>query len=308
MRWLLLLVPVLMTWAAPARAWGDSGHMTVCQIAYLNLTPVARSEVDRLIAVDSRFHTFASACTAPDHPHTRGPEHFVNYPRTRLTVTGPSCGLAATCVIGAIHADLVVLTSAKPLEAREKALRYVGHWLGDVHQPLHVSYADDRGGNLITALGPCSADNLHSAWDTCVIDTMLIQNGARAPSRMPQPPPALNDDERAAGIEELAAQLNGEITSAERHDWTLEGRSWRWAAESYALTLRLETQYCERKSGACWYDKTERSYSGGPKKRVDVKETYLTAAAVLVRQRLKQAGVRLADVLNAAFDPAYHRP
>ena len=41
--------------------------------------------------------------------------------------------------------------------------------IGDIHQPLHVSFADDRGGNFIREAGPC-VNSLHTVWDTCIIE------------------------------------------------------------------------------------------------------------------------------------------
>ena len=48
------------------------------------------------------------------------------------------------------------------------ALKFLGHWVGDLHQPLHVSFEDDRGGNEIAVHGECSG-KLHGAWDTCLV-------------------------------------------------------------------------------------------------------------------------------------------
>src|SRR5256885_3456034 len=82
----------------PAHAWGSTGHRTVCEIAYLNLTPTARAEVDRLLQgrpaalmPDARNAEFGWACTYPDRPVTGGPprrgdEHFINYARDTAEV------------------------------------------------------------------------------------------------------------------------------------------------------------------------------------------------------------------------------
>ena len=58
-----------------AFALGDVGHRVICQIAYEELKPEIRARVDALVAIDPKFRTFADACTAPDHPHIRSPEH-----------------------------------------------------------------------------------------------------------------------------------------------------------------------------------------------------------------------------------------
>src|SRR5258708_17221771 len=49
-----------------------------------------------------------------------------------------------------------------------ESLKFLGHWVGDIHQPLHVSFEDDRGGNSILVSGLCGS-NLHAAWDTCLV-------------------------------------------------------------------------------------------------------------------------------------------
>jgi hypothetical protein len=54
---------------------------------------------------------------------------------------------------------------------RLAALKCLGHWVGDVHQPLHLSVKDDRGGNAIEEQGPC-AENLPAVWHTCIIERM----------------------------------------------------------------------------------------------------------------------------------------
>ena len=55
-------------------------------------------------------------------------------------------------------------SSATEQETLE-ALKYLGHWVGDVHQPLHVSFEDDRGGNEIGVSGGVCSHNLHAVWD-----------------------------------------------------------------------------------------------------------------------------------------------
>jgi S1/P1 Nuclease len=47
------------------------------------------------------------------------------------------------------------------------ALKFLGHWVGDVHQPLHVSFEDDRGGNGVKVSGVLCGGKLHGVWDSC---------------------------------------------------------------------------------------------------------------------------------------------
>ena len=108
MRMLVLLAVLLYGgFGSPsAFAWGDVGHRVICQIAYEELKPEIRARVDALVAIDPKFRTFADACTAPDHPHIRSPEHYVDLPRSAkgIEVAHP-CPVADRCVISAILND-----------------------------------------------------------------------------------------------------------------------------------------------------------------------------------------------------------
>jgi len=163
-----LAVPLLLSGGA-AQAWGAEGHRLVASVAEQGLSPAARAEVQRLLALEPGS-TLASISTwADEHrsPQT-GPWHYVNFPRDG------GCSYErerdcedGTCVVGAIERQVELLKNAKaPDEARLKALKYVVHLVADVHQPLHAGYADDRGGNSYQVQGFGRGSNLHSLWDS----------------------------------------------------------------------------------------------------------------------------------------------
>jgi len=135
------------------------------QIAMRLVQPNTRAEIQKLISTDERFTSFSDACTWPDHPRQRASEHFVNLPRDSDGLHAEACPGASACVVTAIKKDFEVLSSASASQAQKLAsLKFLGHWVGDIHQPLHVSFEDDRGGNSVLVTGLCDA-NLHSAWD-----------------------------------------------------------------------------------------------------------------------------------------------
>jgi hypothetical protein len=293
MRWFVVsALAVLCSLALPSsavHAWGQGGHYTVCEIGYLNLTPAAKAEVDRLVALDGRFATFTETCTFPDNPVARASEHYANYRRIDRRITRAACPGGRPCVISALTGDLALLRSATATDPEKaKAILFIGHWFGDLHQPLHISFADDRGGNSIGESGPCSG-SLHSVWDTCVIERKIFTGAGTRLQRA-----------RAA-----AAMLNAGVTPGQRHNW-VRSQPWQWANESYQVTLRAGTGYCIRKAGACWYSASKQAFATGDPQRVQlVDDAYLDAARPIVEERLKRAGVRLADALNRSFDPAY---
>ena len=157
-----------------AFAWGDIGHRVICQIAYEELKPEIKARVDALVAIDPKFRTFADGCTWPDvFPRQRPPEHYVDLPRSAkgIEVAHP-CPVADRCVISAILNDTRDLALSLDVSDQLRLLKSLGHWVGDVHQPLHVSFDDDRGGNLVAIAGPCKA-NLHATWDNCIIEKKI---------------------------------------------------------------------------------------------------------------------------------------
>jgi hypothetical protein len=109
----------------------------------------------------------------PDRPRRRAPEHFVNLPRNATALGDDGCPLAEKCAVTAIEDDFAVLASSDATdEEKLEALKFLGHWVGDIHQPLHVSFEDDRGGNSVSAQGS-SCDNLHAVWDRCIVEERL---------------------------------------------------------------------------------------------------------------------------------------
>src|SRR5262245_34604773 len=206
-------------WASNAWSWGDVGHKIVCEIASHELTDKARAEVQRLIATDpEQFPSFADACIWPDHPKKRRVEHFINVPRNFTTFTSNTCPPGDPCLLSAIEGDLAVLTGGGDDEAKLASLKFLGHWVGDIHQPLHVSFSDDLGGNKIKDTGPCKNNlhilNLHAVWDVCIIEQTLGNNPR-----------------------DIGAMLQEEITDAERARWQGPvSEAHTWANESLVVT------------------------------------------------------------------------
>ena len=268
--------------APQAFAWTDAGHKIVCQLAYLELTPAAKSKVDALIAADPKFHTFAAACTWPDmFPPQRPAEHFLNVPRGAKKIDpGNLCPAADRCVASAILNDTRELASAKDAKERLRLLKSLGHWVADIHQPLHVSFEDDKGANFVDATGLCSG-SLHLAWDMCIIEKRI------------------GTDETA-----VAAALEREVTDADRKAWAPPGLDAAavaaWANESLAIAESPAVQYCVPHGDSCWYSPDARQFSKD-KRKVEITSRYLDEEAPIVRERLKRAGIRLGATLNSVF-------
>jgi hypothetical protein len=148
------------------------------------------------------------------------------------------------------------------------ALKFLEHFVGDLHQPLHAADHNDRGGNQVPVLyGKRTVpDNLHSYWDR-----NLVQR--------------LGKDPKAVG-----AILNKRITKTRAGEWS-KGTPTDWAKESFDAAKSVAYNFTGEKQ---FIDD-----HGGKGERLDVK--YNNRALPVVRERLSKGGIRLATVLNDAL-------
>lgn len=292
----ILLVVVFAALSQQASAWGKYGHVTICEIAYRQMTPAARTELNRLLVEHGEYTSFNRACLEADRfPRTLPAAHFANYSRETTAITDDSCEGALRCVISEIASDFEKLSDTSLTDReRGEAMILLGHWVGDIHQPLHISYEDDRGGNSIKKRGRCSADNLHSVWDNCIVEDRVLPGNALA---------------RALGWRTFtrayraADRLEPMITEEQFADWT-SSEVFGWAAESYQIATQPEVGYCHMRSGACWYDTQNKTLDEGEEQKViQMDDEYLDQFQGIVETRLMMAGARLADLLNEALDP-----
>lgn len=263
-----------------AFAWGETGHRALCQIAYEELLPEARQELDRLLALDSDFDNFADSCLFADTPERiRWQDHFVNLPRSTRAVTTADCPMAESCALSAIHADFLVLLDPLTSDTEKLlALKLLGHWVGDVHQPMHVSFQDDRGANSNHVDPDNENASLHGVWDYRII--------------------ARNFGEDYV---EIAASLRAEITEQQRAAWKHDSPI-EWVNESFQITISPAARYCVQKQGACWYSSDNMMLDQGEEWRnLNIADDYLQLHAATVQLRLQQAGIRLAQLLNQSL-------
>ena len=171
-----------------AQAWGWDGHRLVCAMAQAKLTPEARIMVDTLLvegeALKGGQVSFAESCLWPDdvkYSNHKGTyeQHFINVPDEALTVDLLRDCAALNCIATGIQKALTYL-SRPAGSGREKArsaaaLRFLGHFVGDLHQPLHIGNASDWGGNKITVQWQGKETNLHALWDYGMLESMGIK-------------------------------------------------------------------------------------------------------------------------------------
>ena len=164
---------VLARESLPAAAgWWDMGHRIVARLAQLRLTPHTRDAVRDILGGQSLADASVWADNIRNYRHDADQLHYVNIPLAATGYDSVRQCPAGRCVIAAIEHDRMVLAdSAATPQDRAEALRFLIHFMGDLHQPLHVADDGDRGGNLrpVTLLG--HPTNLHQVWDGELIDS-----------------------------------------------------------------------------------------------------------------------------------------
>jgi S1/P1 Nuclease len=167
---LTIIVSVLS--ATPAYPWGSKGHEIIAAIAETQLTDAARKRIKELLPQGTML---AEASTWPDKAGRQIPDmdayHFVNFPKDANTYDQQRDCKLRNCVIEAIAWYVQVLKSPDaPRNEKRIALRFVAHLVGDIHQPLHAGFAEDRGGNGVGVRFDGRKENLHSLWDTGLVE------------------------------------------------------------------------------------------------------------------------------------------
>ena len=175
------IIAALTVAAASAGAWSDAGHGAIVYLAYKHLTPEVRAKVDALlkVGVEEKYVPLEMASIWADETRNdeNGPWHYINvhFRTDGKPVTNQAL---EENVVWAIEKFTKQLADAASTEAqRAEALRYVLHFVGDAHQPLHNVARDtartpngDRGGNDF-AINPGNVlpswnTNLHRVWDS----------------------------------------------------------------------------------------------------------------------------------------------
>lgn len=271
---------VVMTPAATA--WGPEGHAIVADIAQAHLSPRAAATVEALLKLEGHDRLDQVSSWADGNrkqrPHTGG-WHYVDIPlQASAYVAARDCH-QGDCVVDRITTFTHVLADPNQLpEARLEALKWVVHFVGDIHQPMHAEDNDDKGGNTVQLQFFGKGTNLHAVWDGGVLRHALDLT----------PGPNYTFDH--AVVQADAETLDARISAAQRATWApadllphLQGQVIGWADESHLLAQQVAYAHLDGRNRPGW------------------SQRYQDVAWPVVQTRLEQAGVRLAAVLNEAL-------
>lgn len=176
---LALAMAATLAASSSARAWGRLGHRAAALLTASRLTPNAKAAILDLLEPGE---SLADASTWADEVRRErketGPWHYVNVPITESKYDPKFCP-AEGCVVSAIrkHRDKLADANAPKVERRE-ALRFLVHFVQDMHQPLHVGHRGDRGGNDLQVQFFGKGSNLHRVWDSGLLERQATGEAA----------------------------------------------------------------------------------------------------------------------------------
>jgi len=171
----IFFLAVALLIAEPVFSWGVTGHRTIAEIAQQHLTKRARKELQKLtgretLAWWSNWPDFIKSDSTWNHA---SPWHYVDLPghmekQKFIEDLKKLPGKNLYTQIQAMVAELK--NSSLPAEQRRVALYFLIHLVGDLHQPLHVGRDEDAGGNKIVVYWFDKKTNLHTLWDSMLIE------------------------------------------------------------------------------------------------------------------------------------------
>jgi hypothetical protein len=258
-RLIALLTVALIAWTPALSAWGSTGHRSIALVAERHLSPEARATIDRLLDGESMaaVSTWADEIKSERRWDFASPWHYVNIEDDETYATAPK-NPGGDVIEAIIRLEKVLADRSQPAEKRAEALRFLIHFVADIHQPLHAGRRSDRGANDVEVFWFGRRTNLHAVWDSDIIRHWELS------------------------YTELAGFLRMPSDS-QRMQWQADPVI-KWAEESIAHRPRLY-QIGDGRLGYAY------AYNHGP---------YL-------KQRLVQAGIRLAGLLNRALGPSAGR-
>lgn len=257
-----ILLPIISGIVAlSAMGWGQKGHDTTAYIAENHLTPATKAAIDSIL--DGKSIVYYSnwpdnACHTEQYAYTKT-WHYKNidegqkYSEVKEIPEGS--------IVTALNEQIAILND--PSACRDKkwlALVLTVHFLGDIHQPMHLGRLSDRGGNRHNIKFFNSGTNLHSTWD----------------SKLPESAHKWSYTEWQQNIDRAKEEEIINILTG--------GTPYSWGEETYEITKEV-------------YEKTPEG--------TNVAYDYIADWTPIIEQQFLKGGLRLADVLNQAFDPDY---
>jgi hypothetical protein len=236
-------------------SWGKTGHRIVGEIAERNLTEKSKSELKKLMGDEKLWLSSTWPDEMRSDPNFKKTTfwHYVSIANNKKYFDEKR-NVDGDLIWALFHFESMLRNEKETSENKKNALRFLVHFIGDLHQPLHVGLVEDRGGNSIMVKWFSNHTNLHSVWDEMIIDSEKLSYTEYS--------------DYLGNMTENFKTLN------------LKGNYFDWAQESMSYRSVI-------------YEIPENKNLG---------YEYAFKAKPIIEERLKQAGIRTAFILNDIFD------
>jgi len=224
---LILTLLLLLNFTTEVFAWGEKGHEIVVEIAFKQLDKKTR----KLILSYLNGMTIEQASTwmddiKKDHAYDKlKPLHYVNFEKGE-TIKDTCCDN----IIHTLESTIDDLKNYKKFSKEEVKTKicFLFHLMGDLHQPLHVGYGTDKGGNSFQVSFNSKGTNLHGLMDYGIIEYENIN---------------LKDclKYKNYDYEQINSLCNGRVL-----DWAKESRS--YLGEIYSTNKQINETYLKTNS------------------------------------------------------------
>ncbi|KAJ4748814.1 Endonuclease 4 [Rhynchospora pubera] len=262
-----------------SNGWGPEGHYIVCKIAESYLTSNARKAVRELLPKDAI--DLASVCSWPDEIRKQQKWstmlHFVDTPGVCNFDYNRDChsnGVKDFCVVAAIknYTEQLETYQHSPTYNLTEALMFLSHFVGDIHQPLHCGFVADSGGNTILVNWYDVKTTLHKVWDDNMVQKKM-------------------NDSFYGDLITMAKELKMKIDSQDYYAQKVN--EWRACGnDAFACAKEFASESIELACSLAYKDVYQYCTLG---------DYYFTTRISTVEERIMQAAIRLASLLNKIF-------
>lgn len=202
-------------------AWGTNGHRICGQIAGSYLSPQARKAIREILGSQSiaMAGNWADFIKSDDNYKYLSPWHYIDFDKPYTYPEMQAFLAKDTAVDAYTKMNFLIAELKKKSTSKEKKLLYLRvliHIIEDVHQPMHTAHTDDQGGNGFKVKWFNNDTNLHSVWDSQLIDFQQLS------------------------YTEYATAIN-HATTAQRHEWQKAPIA-QWLYESNQVAEKLYTE------------------------------------------------------------------
>jgi nuclease S1 len=242
-------------------SWGRVGHHVASMMAEERLSPRALAAVHDLLGPGVSLADISTWADEQQDIPGSGSWHYVNVPITESRYDRKYCQPGG-CVVSKIEDFKRVLLDRTAGRAEtQEALKFLVHFIEDLHQPLHVGDTGSRGGNDIQVRFYDAGSNLHRGWDSQIMER------------------------RTTNEQVWLWDLNGVTNPKLASEWS-KGAPEDWATDTLQVA---KTAYC--------LPGTQSLIQSG----TTLGDDYSRMALPIIQRQLAKAGIRVAVVLNKIF-------